>query len=139
MSKTILDYNTVELDKNDNTVIIIDQTLLPAKTELIKLSTAKEIWDAIYLLKVRGAPAIGVAAAFGLYVLSVQILNEIRNGADVQKDSTANAGSDERTRFYEAFLKQKEYLNSSRPTAVNLSWALNRMDRVCKAALDREE
>ena len=136
MSKTILDYNTVELDKNDNTVIIIDQTLLPAKTELIKLSTAKEIWDAIYLLKVRGAPAIGVAAAFGLYVLSVQIFNEIRNGSDAQKDSTTNAGSDERTRFYEAFLKQKEYLNSSRPTAVNLSWALNRMDRVCKAALD---
>ncbi len=137
MSKTILDYNTVELDKNDNTVIIIDQTLLPAKTELIKLSTAKEIWDAIYLLKVRGAPAIGVAAAFGLYVLSAQIYNEIRNGSDVQKDSAKTAtGFDEGTRFYEEFLKQKDYLNSSRPTAVNLSWALNRMDRVCKAALD---
>lgn len=130
MNKTILDYNTVELDKNDNTVIIIDQTLLPAKTELIKLSTAKEIWDAIYLLKVRGAPAIGVAAAFGLYVLSVQIFDEIRNG------STAGGPGDDRTRFYESFTKQKDYLNSSRPTAVNLSWALNRMDRVCKAALD---
>ncbi|MCR4851576.1 MAG: S-methyl-5-thioribose-1-phosphate isomerase [Lachnospiraceae bacterium] len=140
MTKSILDYNTVELDKNDNCVIIIDQTLLPARTELIKLSTAKEIWDAIYLLKVRGAPAIGVAAAFGLYVLSVQISDEIRSGSDMQKDSGTNvetaAGADEGTRFYEAFLKQKDYLNSSRPTAVNLSWALNRMDRVCKAALD---
>ena len=140
MTKSILEYNTVELDKNDKCVIIIDQTLLPARTELIKLSTAKEIWDAIYLLKVRGAPAIGVAAAFGLYVLSVQISDEIRSGSDMQKDSGTNAetaaGADEGTRFYEAFLKQKDYLNSSRPTAVNLSWALNRMDRVCKAALD---
>ena len=62
MVKTILDYNTVELDKDDNSVIIIDQTLLPGRTELIRLKTAQEIWDAIYLLKVRGAPAIGVAA-----------------------------------------------------------------------------
>ena len=114
----ILDINTVELDENDTSVIIIDQTLLPGRTELIKLRSAKEIWDAIYLLKVRGAPAIGVAAAYGIYVLATQI-NE-------KEDKDA---------FYAEFKKQKEYLNSSRPTAVNLSWALNRMDKVCHKAL----
>ena len=64
--KTILDYDTVALDEAQDAVIIIDQTLLPGRIELIALHTAQEIWDAIYLLKVRGAPAIGVAAALGI-------------------------------------------------------------------------
>ena len=62
--KTIMDYDTVSLDDEDSAVVIIDQTLLPGRTELIRLKTAEEIWNAIYLLKVRGAPAIGVTAAF---------------------------------------------------------------------------
>lgn len=66
-------------------------------------------------MKVRGAPAIGVAAGFGIYLLAKEIETE-----DYEV-------------FYEAFQKQKEYLNSSRPTAVNLSWALNRMEKVCIA------
>jgi len=113
--KTILDYETVDFDDKTDELVIIDQTKLPGRTEIIRLKTAKEIWDAIYLLQVRGAPAIGVAAAFGMYILASQI------------DET------EYDRFYEAFVKQKEYLNSSRPTAVNLSWALNRMDRLCQS------
>lgn len=116
--KSILDYETVELDDDDNSVIIIDQTRLPGKTELIRLRTAQEIWDAIYLLKVRGAPAIGVAAAFGIYVLAKEIAGEISSDGELD-------------RFYEEFRKQKDYLNSARPTAVNLSWALNRMEQVC--------
>ena len=72
-NKTILDYETVDFNKEENCLVIIDQTLLPGKTEIIKLKTAQEIWDAIYLLKVRGAPAIGVAAAFGIYQLSFEI------------------------------------------------------------------
>lgn len=55
--KTILDYDTVALDEAQDAVIIIDQTLLPGRIELIALHTAQEIWDAIYLLKVRGAQA----------------------------------------------------------------------------------
>lgn len=112
--KTILNYETVELDDNDNCVIIIDQTSLPKKTELIRLRTAQEIWEAIYLLKVRGAPAIGVAAAFGIYILAKQIQAESYDD------------------FYREFKKQKDYLDSSRPTAVNLSWALNRMEQICE-------
>ena len=111
--RNIMDYETVALDDANNALVIIDQTLLPGRTELISLHTAQEIWDAIYLLKVRGAPAIGVAAAFGIYLLAKQI----------QTDDYAV--------FYEEFRKQKDYLNSARPTAVNLSWALNRMEQVC--------
>ncbi|MCR4991327.1 MAG: S-methyl-5-thioribose-1-phosphate isomerase [Lachnospiraceae bacterium] len=120
MSKNILEHNTVELDEKDNSLVIIDQTLLPGRIELIKLKTAEEIWDAIYLLKVRGAPAIGVAAAYGLYILSLQAFD--RTGEDIDA-------------FRSEFIKQKDYLNSSRPTAVNLSWALNMMDKVCTASL----
>lgn len=113
MGKSILDYETVALDDENDALVIIDQTRLPAVTELLSLKTAEEIWDAIYLLKVRGAPAIGVAAAFGIYLLAKKIETE-----DYEV-------------FYKELCKQKEYLNSSRPTAVNLSWALNRMEQVC--------
>lgn len=113
--KNILEYDTVAYDEKDNKLVIIDQTLLPNKREMLFLDDIKEIWDAIYLLKVRGAPAIGVAAAIGLYVV------------------TSNIEADNYDNFYVEFKKAKEYLNSSRPTAVNLSWALNKMDDVCIA------
>ncbi len=107
--KSILDYETVSLIDEDEALEIIDQTLLPGRIEIIRLHTAKEIWDAIYLLQVRGAPAIGVSAGMGLYLLMKH----------------SEAGS------FEEFMKEldekSEYLNSSRPTAVNLSWALKRM------------
>ena len=110
-----MDYDTVRLDDENNAVVIIDQTKLPGKIEIISLHTAQEIWNAIYLLQVRGAPAIGVAAAYGIYVLAKQM--------DTEDYDT----------FYREFVRQKEYLDSSRPTAVNLSWALNRMQRVVEA------
>ncbi len=118
MAKNIMEYETVDLDEESKSVVILDQTKLPGKAELIKLHTAKEIWDAIYLLKVRGAPAIGVAAAFGIYVLA---------GQAAEKETDFDS-------FYKEFKEQKDYLDSARPTAVNLSWALNRMDRVCRKA-----
>ncbi len=123
MNKSIIEYETVELDDNDNGVIIIDQTRLPGKTEIIRLHTAQEIWDAIYLLKVRGAPAIGVAAAMGIYILAKEIAGQQIEKVDFDS-------------FYEKFKAQKDYLNSARPTAVNLSWALNRMEQVCIKAYE---
>lgn len=130
MGKSIMEYETVDLDNKDLSVVIIDQTKLPGAVEIIKLHTAQEIWDAIYLLKVRGAPAIGVAAAFGIYVLAKRISKE---------DSIKRAdGQTDFEIFYRKFKEQKDYLNSSRPTAVNLSWALNRMEAVCLKA-GREE
>ncbi len=133
MSQNILDINTVELDEANNCVIIIDQTKLPSKTELINLKTAEEIWEAIYLLKVRGAPAIGVAAALGLYVRAGEIYKELT----AEKSKQCNKLQDNDNvavyqSFFDRVIKEKEYLNSSRPTAVNLSWALNRMEKVLK-------
>ena len=68
--KNILELETVALLDDENAIEIIDQTLLPGRTELIRLRTAEEIWNAIYLLQVRGAPAIGVTAGFGIYLLT---------------------------------------------------------------------
>ncbi len=147
MDKSILEYETVDLDESDGSVVIIDQTKLPARTEIIKLRTAQEIWDAIYLLKVRGAPAIGVTAAFGIYVLAAQTADEILHSEnetckDWQREHSAKEKEGKEREdssrsfdlFYKKFREQKDYLNSARPTAVNLSWALNRMDEVCRQA-----
>lgn len=117
-NKTILEYETVDIDFETGELVIIDQTKLPGKTEIIRLSTAKEIWDAIYLLQVRGAPAIGVSAAFGIYILASKIENDTYDG------------------FYDEFVKQRDYLDSSRPTAVNLHWALMRMDRLAQSTIE---
>ena len=117
--KNIMEYETVDIDLEAKKLLILDQTKLPGTAEILRLSTAKEIWDAIYLLQVRGAPAIGVAAAFGIYLLATQI--------EAEDFDT----------FYEEFSKQRDYLDSSRPTAVNLSWALKRMDAVCVANKDK--
>lgn len=108
----ITEYDTVALDEEQGAVVIIDQTLLPGRTKLLFLKTAEEIRDAIYLLKVRGAPAIGVAAALGIYVLASKIKASDFEG------------------FYVRFREYQDYLNAARPTAVNLSWALKRMEAV---------
>lgn len=112
--KSILDYETVDYDRTKHALVIIDQTKLPNDIILLSLSEAQEIWDAIYQLKVRGAPAIGVAAAFGLAALAQRI------------------SSREKEIFLRELKEKKEFLSSARPTAVNLSWALDRMMSVCK-------
>ncbi len=110
--ENIIDFNSVNIDLDKNELVIIDQTKLPNETKILRLSKIKDIWDAIYLLKVRGAPAIGIAGAIGIYIASTK--NETESFDE----------------FYKKFKEQKEYLDSSRPTAVNLSWALNRMEKV---------
>ena len=110
---------SVRLSDDENAVIIVDQTRLPGHLEYLCLSSAGEIWDAIHSLKVRGAPAIGICAGYGIYCLAKQI-----RAADFKE-------------FLQKFHEQKEYLNSSRPTAVNLSWALNRMEGVVTANAGR--
>lgn len=129
--KTILDYETVELLQEEGAIRIIDQTLLPGQTKLILLRTAKEIWDAIYLLQVRGAPAIGVTAAFGIYLLT-------RQEAEKITQDTRERHAQNYARLHEVFEQQKEYLNSSRPTAVNLSWALRRMEALFESFADTD-
>ena len=105
----ILDYDTVALDDAHSALVIIDQTRLPNELSILHLTTQEEIHDAIYLLKVRGAPAIGVAAAYGIYL------------------AAKNIKTDNYKEFLAKFNEAKDYLASSRPTAVNLTWALERM------------
>ena len=97
----------IRYDKAAEALYIVDQTLLPTEEKEIRLETAEQMYDAIRSLRVRGAPAIGICAAYCLYALARTI------------DAPDMDGFMERLRTYSA------YLNSSRPTAVNLSWALN--------------
>ena len=117
--KTIMDYDTVALNEELHALQIIDQTQLPYNIEILYLTKQKEIFDAIYLLQVRGAPAIGVAAGIGIYLAAREI------------------SADSFEEFYRQFKEAKDYLNSSRPTAVNLSWALNRQEQVVLRHRDR--
>lgn len=90
-------------------LMLLDQTRLPAEEVYIEINTKEDMWDAIYQLKVRGAPAIGVSAAYGLYVESLRYKG------------------DSAEEFIRYMQEVAEYLESARPTAVNLSWALKRM------------
>lgn len=107
---------TVRLTPDRKALDIIDQTLLPGTIKRINLSTKEEIWEAIKKLRVRGAPAIGVSAAYGLAVVADRI------------------GTEDFEEFYREFKAVKDYLATSRPTAVNLFWALNRVDDTCRKA-----
>ncbi len=86
---------------------LLDQTRLPTETVWLDCTTVKDVWEAIKRLSVRGAPAIGIAATFGC-VIGVQRGGSLKEAAD--------------------------YLATSRPTAVNLFWALERMGRVTPAS-----
>lgn len=108
-------YDTVALDEEKTKLVIIDQTRLPNEERFIALDREEAIIDAIQKLQVRGAPAIGVAAAIGLYVCACRV-------AETEPD-----------RWLEIVLKIKENISGARPTAVNLSWALNRMEAVLRA------
>ncbi|BCE14117.1 hypothetical protein RSC3_01473 [Bacillus paralicheniformis] len=90
-------------------VKILNQQKLPEKTEYLHLTTKEDVYDAIQTLKVRGAPAIGITAAFGLALCAQSI-----DTSDVSA-------------FLVELGKIKDELNQARPTAVNLSWALNRL------------
>ena len=109
-----LQAENVRLSENGDSVIIIDQTQLPGAVKYLELRTDVDFYDAILKLKVRGAPAIGICAAFGYYIMARRIA-----------EADPVCGYEE---FCRRLQDRKEYLNSSRPTAVNLSWALNRME-----------
>lgn len=98
---------TVRLSDDRKAVEILDQTLLPNEIRYLKLDSAEAIYEAIYMLRVRGAPAIGIAAAFGMYVVAQQISDDENFSSELRKLG--------------------DYFISSRPTAVNLSHAVKRM------------
>ncbi|MFA5479514.1 MAG: S-methyl-5-thioribose-1-phosphate isomerase [Candidatus Muiribacteriota bacterium] len=94
--------NAIKVNNDIKTITLIDQRFLPRELNYYECSTTENCYDAIKLMIVRGAPAIGITAAFGAYFA----LNESEN--------------------FEQFKAKLEYLKSSRPTAVNLAWAVEK-------------
>lgn len=106
MSEELL---AIKWNSDGDKLILLDQTKLPNDIEYLEYSTVEGVFEAIRTMIVRGAPAIGVTAAYGMYF------------------AARRASKESFEKFYNDLKKDGEYLNSSRPTAVNLSWAVNRM------------
>lgn len=104
---------TIEWDEKNKQVLLIDQTLLPAEFRKIALSTYQEMAKAINTMVVRGAPAIGVAAAYGMALAGLR-----------SKESELSTLKGELS-------QAAELLNQARPTAVNLKWATDRVLQLC--------
>ncbi|MDR1622474.1 MAG: S-methyl-5-thioribose-1-phosphate isomerase [Synergistaceae bacterium] len=103
----------------DGRILFLDQTALPAETRWIEIDSAESCRDAIKRLVVRGAPAIGIAAAFGMLAAS-------------------RAAAENGFEGYCAHMKKaRDLLAASRPTAVNLFWALDRVEKKILACRDR--
>ena len=100
---------------DDGSLRLLDQTLLPRRIEFHTCTDAAQVWEAIRTLRVRGAPAIGVAAAFGL-CLGTRPFRELPLAA-----------------YRDQVREVAQYLCSCRPTAVNLAWAVGRVSAVADA------
>jgi methylthioribose-1-phosphate isomerase len=99
-------------------VTLLDQTRLPLEKVMLEIPGTEAMWEAIKMLRIRGAPAIGVAAGYGLWLG----IKDMDSGAT-------------RAEFLSKLQTVRDYLATSRPTAVNLFWAL---DRVVKKAMDSD-
>ena len=107
----------IRYDRKAEALYIIDQTLLPNEEKEIRLQTVDEMVEAIRALRVRGAPAIGICAGYCMYLLA------------------RDAWTEDRQAFLRKLTEDGEALNASRPTAVNLSWAIGEMMAVARARL----
>lgn len=116
MSLRTIDWNPASATSLiPGSVVMVDQIRLPGELVYVKTQSVEAVWQAIKTLQVRGAPAIGIAAAMGV---ATSIQNQ---GADTPSLATAA-------------LLAADYLATSRPTAVNLFWALDRMRDVIRAS-----
>lgn len=107
---------TVRFDHSSGELVLLDQTLLPGEVRQIRLTEPEEVREAIFRLRVRGAPAIGVAAAYGACLAALR--SRAQDAAGLARDFRAAC----------------ELIASARPTAVNLAWAVRRMGRVFEAS-----
>ena len=101
-------------DEAEDRFFILDQTKLPIEEIVEEQKDIKQVYESIYMLKVRGAPAIGIAGAYGLLI-------SLKEFTDKPLDE-----------FVKIVFENAKYLNSSRPTAVNLSWALNKLSKIAE-------
>ncbi len=100
-------------------VELIDQRLLPHELKYVKCRNARDIYEAIRMMKIRGAPAIGIAAAFGIYL------------------GVRNSGAKGFTAFKKDFTRVSDYLSRSRPTANDLFWAMSRIEQCVNISRDK--
>lgn len=101
---SMIPFKTIEYTEKKNEVVILDQTKLPEEEIYLKLKTVEDVYQAIKNMNLRGAPLIGVAAAYGVVLAAFKAIpGEIIKAAD--------------------------YIKSARPTAVNLIWAIERMKK----------
>ena len=110
------------MDWVDGNLHLLDQTKLPSSEEIVICKTMDDVCESIRKMVVRGAPAIGCAAAFG-YVLGVRSLVKDLNAENMSFDSCSNSVTKGKEKIYFSLLK-------TRPTAVNLEWALKQMQSV---------
>ena len=109
--KQITHADNVRLSDDGHAVRILDQSRLPNETVYLELSSPEELYEAIASLRVRGAPAIGICAAYCMYVLAKSIRTE------------------DRPTFLKRLSDYGQQLDAARPTAVNLGWAIREMMR----------
>lgn len=121
--RQVTHVQNIRYDKATERLYIIDQTLLPNEEKEIELRTVEEMIEAIKMLRIRGAPAIGICAGYCMYALARDI--------DAKDNET----------FYRKLQIDGELLRAARPTAVNLRWAVGEMLDTAKAHLkdDRAE
>ncbi|MDR2487056.1 MAG: S-methyl-5-thioribose-1-phosphate isomerase [Clostridiales Family XIII bacterium] len=132
---------TIALSESRDAAVIIDQTLLPGEKKYVSLRTPEEFFEAIRKLRVRGAPAIGIAGAFGLYLAARSFAqgaapDAALGAAQGASGCAQDAAGGDSSLFRRRLAETAAYLNSSRPTAVNLGWALRRMEAAVDAAPD---
>ena len=105
----------------DNVSRMVDQTVVPYEYKYVDIKTGQEMYDAIQNMIVRGAPAIGIAGAHGVALYAQELAKEITS----------------REEFVEKLIERSKYLESSRPTAVNLRWAVeNQLELIEKSKSD---
>lgn len=121
--RQVTHVQNIRYDKAEERLYIIDQTLLPNEEKEIELRTVEEMIEAIKMLRIRGAPAIGICAGYCMYALARDI--------DAKDNET----------FYRKLQIDGELLGAARPTAVNLRWAVGEMLDTAKTHLkdDRAE
>lgn len=107
---------TIEWIKNGSRMI--DQRVLPQKFKLVNIKTTKGMYNAIKDMIVRGAPAIGIAGAHGVSIAAIELSKKFKN-----KD-----------KFIKALQEKADYLRSSRPTAVNLAWAIDKQMQIAQTS-----
>ena len=131
----------------DGTLRIIDQTQLPWRYQVIALDSVERVCEAIRLLRVRGAPAIGVAAAYGLLVALEEAFpgepalfaSGIDDAGTVSAPRVTRVPDTDPASVQSRLEAAARSINATRPTAVNLGWALARMRCAWKSAASTAE